>query len=102
MSDFLHDDDRRESDRLRAEDRMRELNDLRAVLSTREGVRVLKRHLARCAVLQPSMSADALSMARSEGVRYVGLSLLADIREASPGAVALMLTPDEPKPTITE
>ena len=30
MSDFLHDDDRRESDRLRAEDRMRELNDLRA------------------------------------------------------------------------
>ena len=90
-------------EKARREARLAEMNDLAAVLKTEEGIRVLRRLMARCGILQPSLSADTLAMARSEGIRYVGLSLLQDIREARPASFPLLFTrQDDPKPAVTE
>lgn len=87
----------------RRDARRAELNDLAVVLSSGEGIRVLSRLLNRCGVLQPTISGDTLAMARTEGIRYVGLSLLQDIREASPASFPLLFARQEdPKPAVTE
>lgn len=84
------------------EARMSELRDLAAVLSTPEGMRFIRRLLARCAILNPTISSDAISMARAEAFRCVGLNILADIQEIAPSAVPQLLRRDEPQKPVTE
>lgn len=62
--------------------RMRD--DLRRVLSSEHGRRVLYRIVERAGVFRAVFSSDALVMAHNEGRRNEGLMLLADIEEAAP------------------
>jgi hypothetical protein len=73
-------------------DRVRdhELGDLRSVLATAEGRRLVWRYLTRCGVFKTSMTGSSQTFFL-EGQRNVGLWLLADINAADPGAYVTML-----------
>ena len=77
---------RRKADR----NRERELADLRAVLATIEGRRLVWRYLTRCGVFKTSMTGSSQTFFL-EGQRNVGLWLLADINAADPAAYVQML-----------
>ena len=77
---------KRKADRIRE----RELADLRAVLATAEGRRLVWRYLTRCGVFKTSMTGSSQTFFL-EGQRNVGLWLLADINAADPAAYVQML-----------
>jgi len=62
------------------------ISDLRKILNTPEGRRMVWNELERAKVFADFFSTNALEMARFCGERKVGLSLLADIMEAKPEA----------------
>lgn len=68
----------------------RRLNDIREVLSTRRGRRFYWELLEFCGIFKTSNS-DQFQIFFNEGMRNVGLKLLADVNEASPEAYLLML-----------
>ena len=68
----------------------RRLNDIREVLNTRRGRRFYWRYLEICGVFKTS-NADASQIFFNEGMRNIGLQLLADVNEAAPEAYLLML-----------
>ncbi len=77
---------RRKADQIREG----ELADLRAVLATRQGRRLVWRYLTRCGVFKTSMTGSSQTFFL-EGQRNVGLWLLADINAADPAAYVQML-----------
>lgn len=70
--------------------RDRELNDVRFLLSLPEGKRFLWRYLGICRLFETSFRMSA-EMAYFEGIRSVGLKLLADITESNPQAFVDMM-----------
>lgn len=70
--------------------RERDLNDMRTVLSTLSGRRVVWRYLTFCKVFESSFTGNSTTFF-NEGMRNVGLALLADIHEAEPQAYLLMM-----------
>jgi hypothetical protein len=65
-------------------------NDMRKVLQLREGRRFLWRYLGICKVFQTTFTGNNTTFF-NEGMRDVGLRLLADINEASPESYLLMM-----------
>jgi hypothetical protein len=68
----------------------RRINDIREVLSTKRGRRFFWRYLEICGIFKTS-NADSSQIFFNEGMRNVGLMLLADVNEAAPDAYLLML-----------
>ena len=66
------------------------LNDIREILSTRRGRRFFWRYLEVCGVYKTS-NADQHQIFFNEGMRNIGLQLLADLNEAAPEAYLVML-----------
>ena len=66
------------------------LNDVREVLNTRRGRRFFWRYLEICGVFKTS-NASEHQIFYNEGMRNIGLQLLADVNEAAPNAYLLML-----------
>lgn len=64
--------------------RMREQDDLKAVLSTVEGKRFVWRVLEFCGIHSDSFDTNALQMARKEGKRSIGLFLEVEIGQSCP------------------
>lgn len=74
-------------ERLRAE---REANDLRAILATEQGRRFYWNLLCYCRIFTSSMTGNSQTFFH-EGMRQVGLKLLADLNDHAPEAYFLML-----------
>lgn len=74
----------------RKERRERELNDLRAVLSTREGRRFVWRLMERGGPFQSPFDTNALVMARLAGAKETALALFHEVCKVDPGAFVLM------------
>ena len=66
------------------------LNDIREVLGTRRGRRFFWRYLEICGVYKTS-NADQHQIFFNEGMRNIGLQLLADLNEAAPESYLIML-----------
>lgn len=66
--------------------RDRHLDDIREILKTPQGRRLLWNILSSCAVMSASMSLEPLNMAYREGQRSIGLTMMQDIMEAQPEA----------------
>jgi len=66
------------------------LNDVREVLNTKRGRRFYWSILEFCGIFKTSNS-DQHQIFFNEGMRNVGLKLLADVNEAAPEAYLLML-----------
>jgi len=62
------------------------LNDIRSMLKSPEGRRVMWYMLSSCRTMAASMSANPYDTAYREGQRSIGLMLLDDIMEAKPEA----------------
>lgn len=69
----------------------RSAEDVRSVLKTRQGRRVLFRILGESRILHASFAQDPAVTAFNEGQRSVGLRLLATIHDADPTAFVRML-----------
>lgn len=65
--------------------------DLKAVLATPEGRRLVRGLLAECGEHRTSFSTNAIQMSFNEGARNVGLKLKARIIRASPEWLAELL-----------
>ena len=73
--------------------RRQDIQDLRALLHTREGARFLSRLFGLTRVFEISyVAGDAGATAFNEGVRNVGLRVYADVLEADEEAGALLRT----------
>lgn len=81
----------READGKVKRGRERELNDICALLSTREGRRFIWRYLGKCGVFTTSFHNSGSVTAYNEGGRNIGLMLLADVNDASPDAYLTMM-----------
>lgn len=68
-----------------------EAEDLKWLMATKRGRRIVRRILDRAGVWQLSFNTNALTMAFSEGRRNEGLALLAIITEHCPTRYAEML-----------
>jgi len=68
----------------------RRLNDVREVMNSKRGRRFMWELLDFCGIFKTSL-ADEHQIFYNEGMRNVGLKLLADVNEASPDAYLLML-----------
>lgn len=68
-----------------------ETEDLRAVLATPEGRRVLNGILGLTGIYGRSYTGEALSMAHLEGRREIGITLLEKIKAQAPGSYLAML-----------
>jgi hypothetical protein len=74
------------------------LDDLRAVLRTPEGRRIMWRLVNRAKVLDQTFVAGAPDLtAFNEGVRYAGRELVTNLEQAAPGTV-LALAQENRKP----
>lgn len=71
--------------------REKEQNELRWIMSTKQGRRFIHRLLSRAGVFQSSFNTNAAMMAFNEGNRNAGLQLLNDIMEACPERYTEML-----------
>lgn len=71
--------------------REREQNDLRWVMSSKQGRRFMWRLLSRAGLFQSSFNPDNAVMAFNEGNRNAGLSQMNDIMEACPERYTDML-----------
>lgn len=74
-----------------ARGRERELNDLRAVLSTVQGRRFVWRYLEACGISNSSFDQNPHRTYFLEGQRNIGLKLQADVAEAEPAAYLTMM-----------
>lgn len=72
-------------------DRQRQVEDMRSVLNTVQGRRVVWRYLCECKVFETSFHPSGSQTYFNEGMRNIGLQLLADINESSPEAYQVML-----------
>lgn len=70
--------------------RDRDLEDLRFVLSSRQGRRFYWRYMAVCGVFTQSFTGNSETFFK-EGKRAIGLRLLEDLNDAAPEAYVLML-----------
>jgi len=68
-----------------------ELKDMKDLLATHFGKRILWRYLAFCKIFESSFTVDPNITSFNEGKRDVGLKMLADISEADPGAFVEMM-----------
>lgn len=68
-------------DRMAAES---EASDIRWLMESEQGRRIVWRLLNRTGVFRSSFSSDALAMAFAEGNRNIGLQLLAQVHELCP------------------
>ena len=72
--------------------REQEIADMRWVLSTKQGRRVLWRYLSRAGVFQTSYTGNSEGTLFNEGKRVMGTTIIADVTAADPNAfVAMML-----------
>lgn len=69
-----------------------ELNDLRVLIGTPEGRRFLWRVLNRCHIFESAFNDNAVTMAFLVGEDNVGKFLLAEIIEADPRALMLLMS----------
>lgn len=67
------------------------IDDMRFILSTVQGRRVLKKYLETCGVFRTSFSENVNQTLFLEGQRNVGLMLLNDINSADPMAYVKMI-----------
>lgn len=70
--------------------RENELNDLRAVMGTEAGRRFIWRLLGITGIHRTSFNTNALTMAKDEGQRNVGLTIEAEVLEADTKAYLTM------------
>ena len=71
--------------------RRQDMDDIRALLSTREGARFFARLLAACGVFRLSYTpGDTHATAFAEGQKNIGLMFYSDLLEAEPNAQALL------------
>lgn len=70
--------------------RERELEDMRSVLASHRGRRLIWRYLEECGVFKISFTGSSETFFK-EGKRDIGLRLLADINDAAPEAYSIML-----------
>lgn len=68
----------------------RQLGDIRRVVATAEGKRVLWRVLVEAKVYNSCFHTNALEMAKNEGQRDIGLFVLNEILKAAPEALEQM------------
>lgn len=80
----------KEAKRKELSGRDRELNDVRNILSTREGRRFVWRLLGHCKVFSSVWHASAL-IHYNAGMQDVGHYILADINDADPALLVLMM-----------
>jgi hypothetical protein len=73
-----------------AQEQARDLSDLKKLLQMPEFRRYVWRELERCGVFSESFNTNAMIMARNEGTRSVGISLLAELMLAKHDAFAKM------------
>lgn len=71
-------------------ERNQEIEDIRFVLSDARGRRFFWRYLGECGVFKTSMTGNSQTFF-NEGMRNIGLKLLADLNEADPGAYIKMM-----------
>lgn len=71
--------------------REQELSDMERLVSTVEGRRFLWRLLGFCRVNESSFDMSGSKMYFNEGIRNVGLKLLADLHGANPDAYVIMM-----------
>lgn len=74
--------------------------DLKMVLSTLEGRRFLWRLLSTCGIYRTSFHPSS-QIYFNEGVRSVGLNVIADIDRVAPEAMILMMTENSGKQRLT-
>lgn len=74
--------------------REQELNDVRSILATREGLRFMWRYLSECGIFKTSMTGSSQTFFL-EGRRDIGLRLLTDVNEADPEAYFRMISEDK-------
>lgn len=73
----------RETEDKLARQRKQELNDVRSIMQTPEGRRYIWRMLGETGVFRTSFTGNSTTFF-NEGMRNVGLKILADVNEASP------------------
>jgi hypothetical protein len=66
------------------------LDDIKWLMDSKRGRRIMWRLLARTGIYMTSFSTNAMQMAYREGERSVGLDLLADVHLVSPDAHTVM------------
>jgi len=71
--------------------REREVDDLRAVVATPEGRRVMWRMLEHCGVFRSTFTGHGARDAFNEGARNVGLFVMGELAEAEPEVITTML-----------
>lgn len=73
------------------EERRKDLNDIKLLMDTAHGRRVVWRILESGRVFASTFSVEALNMAFMEGQRNTGLSILADVMEVAPKKFQVMM-----------
>lgn len=68
-----------------------EIEELRDVLATRSGRRVLMRYMTQAGLMTPSFTGSSNQTCFNEGSRAVAVRIHDDINEANPDAFILML-----------
>lgn len=81
----------KEAARTGKRNRERDLDDLRAVLDTQPGLRLMWRILKEAGVFMTSFTGEAPSTFFNEGRREIGLRILADIIDVRPDAYLNMV-----------
>jgi len=80
----------KEAERKERFGRERELEDVRFILQTLQGRRLIWRYLALCGVFRTSFTGNSHTFF-NEGERNIGLKLLADVNEADPESYLKMM-----------
>lgn len=89
----LHAQEQQDTERSAADQlaRLEELDDIKWLMSSRRGRRIVWRWFTWCRVHATTFTGEALGSAYQEGRRSIGLQLLMLIEEVSPGHYATML-----------
>lgn len=74
-----------------------EIRDMAVVLNSPEGRRLVWRYLEFCSVFKSTFNHSGSISAFNEGMRNVGLKLMAELNEASPEAYLIMLKESKEK-----
>jgi hypothetical protein len=78
-------------------EKRRRRDDLKQVLGTREGRRLLNRLIQMCGVYDHGFEPSGQKMAYEKGQRDIGVMIVADIKEVSPESYLTMLRESEEK-----
>lgn len=73
------------------EERRKDLNDIKGLMDSAQGRRVIWRILESGRVFSSTFSVEPLNMAFMEGQRNAGLSILADVMEIAPKKFQVMM-----------